>query len=172
MKRLIVGVVIVLLGLVLVGCRIIVTPGNISVGTNVRFGIELSSVIQVFEPTKGVGSSYQIGEAISFRVLTNRTGYVTLSAIDPDGTVYVFARNIYVQGGVVSTISGADSRTIFTLQPPRGLHRVRASFTPSATGAAITYTNVYGEDNWTRIVVNDVRPYNVRDIAETRFFLD
>jgi hypothetical protein len=172
MKSLKLGFLVVLLGLVVAGCRIVVTPGNVSVGTSLRFGIELSSVIQVFEPTRGAGSGYRVGDSISFRILTNRTGYITLSAIDPDGTVYVFARNIYVRGGETTTISGADSRTIFTLQPPRGLHRVRAAFTPSATGAAITYTNVYGEDNWTRIVVNDVRPYEVRDIVETRFFLD
>jgi hypothetical protein len=163
---------LMLLGLVLAGCRVVITPSNVSVGTSVRFGVELSSVIQSFEPTRGMGSSYRVGDAISFRILTNRTGYVTLSAIDPDGTVYVFARNIYVQGGETTTISGVDSRTIFTLQPPRGLHRVRASFTPSATGAAITYTNVYGEDEWTHIVVRDVQPFQVRDIVETRFFLD
>jgi hypothetical protein len=172
MKRFKIGLLIVLLAFVIAGCRIVVTPGNVSVGTSLRFGIELSSVIQVFEPTRGAGASYRVGDAISFTILTNRTGYITLSAIDPDGTVYVFARNIYVRGGATTTISGVDSRTIFTLQPPRGLHRVRASFTPSATGAAITYTNVYGDDNWTRIVVNDVRPYEVRDIVETRFFLD
>ncbi len=172
MKKFNLGFLIVLVIFILAGCRVVVTPGIVSVGTSVRFGIELSPVIQAFEPTRGTGASYRVGEAIAFRIVTNRTGYVTLSAIDPDGTVYVFARNLYVQGGTTTTISGADARTIFTLQPPRGLHRVRAAFTPSATGAAITYTNVYGEDNWTRIVVNDVRPYEVRDIVETRFFLD
>jgi Domain of unknown function (DUF4384) len=173
MKKLQLGLwLIVLLG-ALAGCRVIVTPGNVSVGANVRFGIELSPVIQVFEPTRGAGSSYFVGDAIAFRILTDRSGYVTLSGIDPDGDVYVFARNIYVRGGETTTISGVDSRTVFTLIPPRGLHRVRASFTPSVTNtASITYTNVYGEDNWTRIVVNDVRPYQVRDIVETRFFLN
>lgn len=162
-----------LTALLLTSCTLTISPGNVTVGGSVRFGIELSPVIQVFEPTRGAGSSYSVGEAISFRILTDRSGYVTLSAIDPDGRVYVFARNIYVRGGQTTVISGQDSRTIFTLQPPRGLHRVRAAFTPSATGtASITYTNVYGEDNWTRIVVNDVRPYQVRDIVETRFFIN
>lgn len=172
MKRLKLGLMMVIVLGALAGCRVVITPGDVSVGANVRFGIELSPIIQVFEPTRGTGSSYGVGEAISFRILTDRSGYVTLSAIDPDGTVYVFARNIYIRGGETTTLSGPDSRSIFTLQPPRGLHRVRASFTPSATGATITYTNVYGEDNWTRIVVNEVRPYQVRDIVETRFFLN
>ena len=172
MKSLKLGLLLGVLGLVIAGCRVVVTPGDVSVRTTVRFGIEVSPIIQVFEPTKGSSSSYRVGEAIAFRILTARTGYITLSAIDPDGTVYVFARNILVQGGVRTSISGVDSRTIFTLQPPRGLHRVRAAFTPSATNAAVTYSNVYGEDNWTRIVIDDVRPYSVRDIVETRFFLE
>lgn len=154
-------------------CRIIVTPGDVSVDTNVRFGIEVSPIIQVFEPTRGAGANYLVGDAISFRILTDRSGYITLSAIDPDGSVYVLVQNLYVQGGLVTTISGPNARSIFTLQPPRGLHRVRAAFTLSPTGtASITYQSARGEDNWTRIIVTDVRPYNVRDVVETRFFLN
>jgi Domain of unknown function (DUF4384) len=173
MKRIVPLAFITLLILVLASCRITIAPGTVSVGANVRFGIEVSPVIQSFEPTRGTGSSYALGEAIAFRILTDRSGYVTLSAIDPDGSVYLLVQNLYVQGGVSTTISGQDSRTIFTLEPPRGLHRVRAAFTSSATGtASITYQSVHGDDNWTRIVVNDVRPYTVRDIVETRFFLN
>jgi hypothetical protein len=170
MKKLVLFITVALLGLG--GCRVVITPGDVAVGATVRFGIPVSPVIQVFEPTRGAGSSYSVGEAIAFRILTDRSGYVTLSAIDPDGSVYLLVQNLYVQGGQTTTISGPDSRSIFTLQPPRGLHRVRAAFTPSATGtASITYQS-RGEDNWTRIVVNDVRPYEVRDIVETRFFLN
>jgi hypothetical protein len=172
MKRIFVLLFFALSSLLLSGCRIIVTPGDVSVGATLRFGIALTPVIQVFEPTKGTGSSYFVGDAISFRLFTNRSGYITLSAIDPDGRVYVFAQNIYVRGGETTTLSGIDSRTIFTLQPPRGLHRVRASFTPSQTAtASLTYSSVSGDDGWTRIIVSDVRPFEVRDIAETRFFL-
>lgn len=170
MKRMVIFLMLVL-SVLLAGCRVTITPGNVSV--NAGFGIELSPVIQLFEPTRGSGASYFVGDAISFRILTDRSGYITLSAIDPDGTVYVFARNIFVRGGETTTMSGADSRTIFTLQPPRGLHRVRAAFTPSQTNTAtFTYQSVRGEDGWTSIIVNEVRPYEIRDIAETRFFLN
>jgi hypothetical protein len=159
------------LSVVLTSCRVTITPGTVSF--DARFGIELSPVIQVFEPTRGSGASYVVGDSIAFRILTDRSGYITLSAIDPDGDVYVFARNIFVRGGETTTISGLDSRTIFTLQPPRGLHRVRAAFTPSQTNTAtFTYRSVRGDDNWTRIIVSEVRPFEVRDIAETRFFLE
>jgi hypothetical protein len=170
MKKLFI-VLTLALSVVLTSCRVTITPGTVSV--NARFGIELSPVIQVFEPTRGSGANYFVGDSVSFRILTDRSGYITLSAIDPDGAVYVFARNIFVRGGEVTTISGVDSRTIFTLQPPRGLHRVRAAFTPSQTNTAtFTYQSVRGDDNWTRIIVSEVRPYDVRDIAETRFFLE
>ena len=159
------------LSVLLTGCRVTITPGTVSF--NARFGIELSPVIQLFEPTRGSGATYVVGDSIAFRILTDRSGYITLSAIDPDGTVYVFARNIFVRGGETTTISGVDARTIFTLQPPRGLHRVRAAFTPSQTNTAtFSYQSVRGDDNWTRIIVSEVRPYDVRDIAETRFFLE
>jgi Domain of unknown function (DUF4384) len=165
--------IILLVCLGLTGCRIIVTPGNVSVDGNVRFGIIVSPIIQVFEPTRGSGASYFVGDSISFRILTDRSGYVTLTAIDPDGSVYVLVQNFYVQGGFTTTISGPNDRSIFTLQPPRGLHRVRAAFTPSPTGTArITYQSVRGDDNWTRIIVTDVSPYQVRDIVETRFFIN
>jgi hypothetical protein len=165
--------VVLLIALGLSSCRVVVTPGNVSIGTNVRFGIEVSPIIQVFEPTRGAGANYVVGDAISFRILTNRSGYITLTAIDPDGSIYVLVQNLYVQGGLVTTISGPNARSIFTLQPPYGLHRVRAAFTPSPTGtASITYQSTRGEDNWTRIIVTDVTPYNVRDIVETRFFIN
>jgi hypothetical protein len=161
------------LALLLTGCRVIVTPGNVSVGASFRFGIEVSPIIQIFEPTRGAGANYRVGDAISFRLLTDRSGYVTLTAIDPDGSVYVLVQNFYVQGGVTTTISGPNARSIFTLQPPLGLHRVRAAFTPSPTStASITYQSARGENSWTRIIVTDVSPYTVRDIAETRFFLN
>ncbi|MGL4612132.1 MAG: DUF4384 domain-containing protein [Trueperaceae bacterium] len=173
MKRKAIGLFIVfVITLGLSACRVVVTPADVSVNATVRFGIEVSPVIQRFEPTRGSGSSYGVGEAIAFQILTDRSGYVTLSAIDPDGSVYVFARNLYVTGGQPTTLSGLNSRTVFTLQPPRGLHRVRASFTPSpTTSSANAYINVRGESSWTRIIINDVEPFNVRDIAETRFFL-
>ena len=155
----------------LASCTITVRPGDVSVSGRVRFGIEVNDIIRVFEPTRGSGSVYLVGDSISFRVITNRDGYITLTELGPRGNVSTFARNIYVRGGQVNVISGPDDASEFLLVPPRGLHRVRASFTPARTSGRVIYRNSNGEDQWTESIVTEVRDYDVRDIAETRFFL-
>ena len=157
--------------LVLTSCAVYVTPGAGGASGRVRFGIEVSDVIRVFEATRGAGATYYVGENVSFRVLTTRDGYITLTALDPDGRVYTFARNIYVPGGQTITISGPDAGNVFSLVPPRGLQRVRASFTPSPTSGRITFQGRAGEGQWTQSIVTEVSDYDVRDIAETQFYL-
>lgn len=157
-------------------CTVTFVPGETTVRTRVEgrvsFGLELSDVIEVFEPTQGHGSTYYVGDTISFRVRTNQDGWLTLSAIDPDGFVYVFARNLFVEGGRTRIISGTSPRTEFVLTPPRGFHRVRATFTPSRTDEGrVTYRGRSGENAWTNSIVVELRPYPVRDVVETNFTL-
>ncbi len=68
---------------------------------------------------------------IRFRIRTNQSGYVTLTAIDPDGLIYPLSRNIYIQAHRTTIIPTPDMGVEFVAAPPVGLHRVRASFTPS-----------------------------------------
>jgi len=162
-----------LLTLVLSACTVTFIPSDVSVSTNLRFGIELSSVIQEFRVDKGSGSSYNIGESISFVIRTDRAGYVTLTEIDPFGRVDTFGRNIFVNAGT-SIITGPDDRGTFAIGATsvQGQHRVRASFTPSPTNVTrVVYQGVVGEDGWTSSIVTDIRPFTVRDIAETHFFI-
>jgi hypothetical protein len=162
---------VALLALLLTACTVTVRPGPVQLSGQVRFGIEVSSIIQMFEPTRGAGATYYVGEDIAFRVLTAQDGYLTLSAIDPDGTVYTFARNLYVRGGQVQILAGPDSRSVFSLVPPRGFHRVRAAFTPTPTGGSVVYRGVFGEGQWTQTIAADLRPYSVRDVVQTSFYL-
>ena len=158
--------------LALTACTVYVTPSDVSVTGRLRFGIGVSDVIQVFEPSRGPGSSYRVGETIAFRVLTNQDGYLTLSAIDPDGAVYTFARNLRVRGGRVQVFEGPDAGSVFSLVPPRGLHRVRAVFTSAPTSGLVSYRGVVGETVWTARIRSEVSDHQVRDIAETSFYLD
>ena len=160
-----------LLTLVLTSCTLYVTPGDVSVSGRVSFGISVSDVILTFEPTRGTGAAYYVGENIAFRVLTARDGYLTLTAIDPDGTVYTLARNLYVRGGRVQVIEGPNAASVFSLVPPRGFHRVRASFTSDPTSGRVSYQGVYGEEAWSRTIRAELDPYEVRDVAETNFYL-
>lgn len=162
------------LSLLLSSCTITFLPGDVSVSGNVRFGIELSNVITTLQPDKGAGSSYRIGDNISFVVRTNQSGYITLTEIDPFGNVDTFGRNIPVSAGT-NIISGPDNRSQFAIgsSSVSGLHRVRASFTPSPTDLSrVTYRGTVGEDGWTNLIVTEVRTFQIRDIAETTFFIN
>lgn len=163
-----------LLTLLLGACTVTFVPdGSVAVNARVRFGIELNNIIDIFEPTRGSGAIYSLNENISFRLRANQSGYITLTAIDPDGTVYPIIRNVFVRAGETRIIPNSSDGVAFTLAPPRGLHRVRASFTPSATDITrVRYTGVITEDRWTNTIVTEVRPYQVRDIVQTRFFIE
>lgn len=165
-----------MLALVLGGCTIYLTDGETSVRTSVRgritFGVPLQDVITRFTPSRGVGANYRVGESIAFDIRTTSDGYVTLTSIDPDGFVHTFARNIFVSGGTTHTIEGPDRRHIFTVEPPRGLLRIRASFTSGRTDTSrVSYRDQRGEEAWTQSISVDVRPYDTRDVVETHIYV-
>lgn len=165
-----------MLALVLGGCTIYLSDGETSVRTSVRgritFGVPLQEVITRFTPTRGVGANYRVGESIAFDIRTSSDGYVTLTSIDPDGYVHTFARNIFVSGGTTQTIEGPDRRHIFTVDPPRGLLRIRASFTSGRTDTSrVRYRDQRGEEAWTQSISVDVRPYDTRDVVETHIYV-
>lgn len=152
-----------LLALVLSACTIYVRPGG-----PVAVGVPLDNVIVDFQPTRGAGATYRVGDRIEFRIRTTQSGYVTLSAMDPDGRVYVFARNIYVPAHRTVILPTADMRVSFNAAPPRGLHRIRASFTSARTDPShVHYIGRHGEGAWTTAIEVDIRGYPVRDVAVT-----
>jgi hypothetical protein len=162
--------------LALGGCTIYLTDGEATVRSSVRgritFGVPLQDVITYFQPSKGAGATYRVGESIAFDIRTTNDGFVTLTSIDPDGFVHTFARNIFVRGGSIQTIEGPDRRHIFTVEPPRGLLRVRASFTSGRTDPSrVSFRGKRGEEAWTQSITVDVRPYDVRDVAETYLYV-
>ena len=170
-KRVLTAFLLALLLGALPACSVYVTPddGVVRVG----YGIELGEVVTGFAPGRGEGATYYVGENITFLVRSREAGYLTLTAIDPDGLVYVFARNIPIERGT-NRVSGPGARTTFVLTPPRGVQRVRASFTSFPTDPArVTYEGAFGEDLWTRNIVTDLEgfPVRERDIARTSFVL-
>ena len=170
-KRALAAFLLALLLGALPACSVYVTPDDVTVRGGVGYGLELGDVITTFAPGRGEGATYFVGENIAFRVRSREAGYLTLSAIDPDGLVYVFARNVPVGRGT-NLITGPNARTTFSLTPPRGLHRVRASFTSRPTDTArVTYRGEFGEDLWTRSIVTDLEgfPVRERDIARASF---
>ena len=168
MKRLILCLV---LASALSACTVYVTPDGAAVGGG--FGsLETDEVITEFQPDRGDGATYNIGDDISFRVRTTRDGYLTLSSLNPDGNIDVFGRNIFVRGGRTNLIPGLDSRVAYQVGGPSGLNRVRASFTPLETDTGrVTYRGRSGQDIWTQTIESDIRSYGVRDVAQTSFYV-
>jgi len=125
-------------------------------------------VIERFESNR---SSYRVGDTLSFRIRTNRPGYVTLTAYDPDGSVYVFARNVQVRGNRTETIPAPFGRTRFTVTSPVGLHVVRAHFTPERTPESVVFRGVGSLDAWLAQIVLEIRGFGfgAESVAETRF---
>jgi hypothetical protein len=131
----------------------------------------VSPRIDFFEPDRGPNTTYRVGEPIGFRIRTNADGYLTLTAIDPGGRVYVFARNIRLQGNRTHVIEGIGPRQLFFVDPPTGRHFVRATFTPARTDERVTYVGLQGRDAWVRQITFELRPFDQYDQRETAFLV-
>ena len=118
------------LTLVLSGCTYLLNPNQYSISSyTTPTGSQAYSTSygnSYFVPTRGTGSQYLVGESIQFQAQSPQSGYMTLTAIDPDGSTYVFEENVPVRAG--QTISLPDSSKTYSLTPPRGLHRIQAAF--------------------------------------------
>jgi len=146
-------------GLLLSACTITISPMP-----NVQ--ITLSDEITDFRPTRGVGSTYFVGDQIEFLLTTRSPGFVTLTAISPDGDVYELSRNVRVPGGSV-ILPTREQRVVYNAGPPRGVHRVRATFTTSPTSGTVVYRGRRGDAEWSAAIELELRTHDVRDVAET-----
>lgn len=158
----------VLATVLLAGCTVTITERTS--GSTLPAGA--NDVLQTFEPSGGAGSGYRVGEDISFRVRSRVEGYLTLTSLSPNGDVHVFARNIRVPARRTVTIDGSDRGAVFLTEPPTGVHRVRASFTPRRTDTSrVTFRGRAGEADWSAAIRVDLAPFEVTDWAETRYFV-
>jgi len=161
----------VLLGLaaLLSACTITFRPGDVQVGVSV--GFDLSDVIARFEPDRGRGAIYSVGEEVRFVVTLRRPGYVSLVAIDPDGHTYEFEHGVYLSAGTYELpLPGMRHR--YVVEPPTGKQRVRVVYTDTRPGT-VYFRGVYDADGFN----NRLRLYfqqsyaQVRDLKETYFYI-
>lgn len=148
-------------------CTITFVPADVVV--DVDRPAPRPAVIQRFE---SVRSSYRVGDSVAFRIATATSGYVTLTAIDPDGSVYVIARNVRVEGGGrTQVIPGPDARIVFVAAPPTGWHAVRAHFTPRRTAESVVYGGAVGTEAWFARIRLELTGtgFGIEDTAEVRF---
>jgi hypothetical protein len=124
----------------------------------------VANIIQDFQPTRGNGASYRVGESIVFRATMARAGFVTLVFYN-DGALPDFEiRNIAVQPGV-NLMPNSNSAVA---AEPTGITRVRAFYTPQPNGN-ISFVGGRGvsflEDttnNWL-----NAYPPELRDVKDT-----
>ncbi|MCS7059364.1 MAG: DUF4384 domain-containing protein [Meiothermus sp.] len=154
---------VLLLGL-LTAC----VPRSVTVG--LRFGVELSPIITRFEPDRGEGGSYWVGESVRFLISLSRAGYVTLAALDADGVAYEFDR-VFLSAGT-HLLSGPPGYR-YELRPPLGLQRVRAIYTDTPHPPSLVLRGRYTAQGWDRQTVLYIEQSGsrVRDVAETFFYI-
>jgi hypothetical protein len=153
---------------VLGACTIVVEPTDVRVSPP-TVTIRDVALITQFEPERGRAAVYEIGDPIAFRVRATEDGFVTLTAIDPTGEVYVFARNIPVRAGRTEIIRGISPRQRFVVTGPEGLHRVSAHFKPARSDESIAFWGVRGYTNWQMQIRLELRAFPRGDVVETRF---
>jgi hypothetical protein len=129
-----------------------------------RFGY--SPAILRFEPDRGAGATYFLGEEVRFLLTLAEPGWVSLVVQDPDGYTYELDR-FYLEGGTHVLPPGPYR---YTTAPPPGLHRVRAVYTESPP-AGVRLQGVY--TNWDArlrvyLEASGARRY---DVAETHFYV-
>lgn len=147
------------LAVTLSACTVTITPWP-------GLQVTLSDEITEFRPTRGVGATYYVGEEVELMLVTRAPGYVTLTAIDPNGEVYVLSRNVQVPGGAVVLPTRAQ-RVVYNAAPPRGVHRIRATFTSQPTSGTVTYRGRRGDAEWAAAIELEIEGHQVRDVAET-----
>jgi hypothetical protein len=103
---------------------------------------------------------------IYFRFQVRRGGYLTVSALAPDGRVAMLARDVQVGTGPrLYPEVGSDLR--IQASAPAGVWRVRAEWTPQPTGAR--YTGVRGLDAWTAAIAANLAGVSDASVAEAAY---
>jgi hypothetical protein len=167
--RLAPGLALVAAAVVLQACTITIVPDPAAPQVDrPRVAPARSVVIERFE---SVRPWYRVGDRVAFRIRTSQSGFVTLTAFDPDGTSYVIARNVPVVGNRIESIPEPLGRTTFVAAPPTGPHLVRAHFTPERTPERVSFRGIASLDAWTNAISLEIRGYGytVDDIAEVHF---
>src|SRR5690606_35009163 len=117
-------------------------------------------------PTRGVGSTYYVGEEVRLPATVTQPRHGTVAAIDPDGSVHAFARNILApRASAVLPLDG--QRVVYHAAPPRGHHRIRATFTANPTSGSVVYSGRGGDAEWSAAIELELRQADVRDWSET-----
>jgi len=170
--------IVAALAVVLSSCRLTVRP-DIGIATTIRIGAGATGLINFFEPTRGRGSTYFIGEEIDFRIGLRTSGFLTIIVRDPSGVVsQVFPAPGFFDpprlGPGMFTLPLSWTWHRVRVGPLAGYHEVRAIFTPEWPGARsrITFRGYFSNDDFDSAIEIFIHPFppGRADVATTYFF--
>jgi hypothetical protein len=98
----------------------------------VRGNVSTQSIISDFQADRGAGSSYKIGEPVSFNFGVNKNGFVTLVTTDSDTSTYELDRNIPVKSGK-NTLPPRGANFFYRIKQPTGTQRVYLIFSDTVS---------------------------------------
>jgi len=105
------------------------------------------------------------GTQMYFRVSVRRSGYLTISAMDPDGRVRVLLRDAFVEaGGSPVRVPPVGTPDPVAGRTPEGTWRLRAAWTPRPIDAR--YDGVRGLEAWTDAIRADLRGLDGASVFE------
>jgi len=131
------GIALVLL---LSGCRVVITDTGTRLDLVYRYG----DYIQTFEPDRGPGAIYRVGEEVRFRVYLSEPGYVTLVITDPDGRRYAIERDRWLPAGF-SELPPPYAGYRYTATYPTGRHRATLYYAKARGAVTLTFVARSGE---------------------------
>jgi len=107
-------------------------------------------------------------DQLYFRVQVLRPGYLTVSAMAPNGRVVVLLSDVAIGVLPITTIlPRADSRTPVLASGPVGAWRVFAQLTPAPAGAR--YGGLQGLDAWTGAIAANLARFDRASVIESAY---
>ena len=160
------------LALGLSACTVTVRGNTSAAPVNAGLSGARGNLISSFQPGRGEGGIYRVGEQVNFRFSTRNPGYLTLVSLDPNGRSNVLIRGAAVSAGT-TTFPRAEDSVNYTVAPPYGLQRVRAIFTRVRPSTRLEFQGSYSVDRWNSATNAYVSSYPVaeRDVQETFFYI-
>ncbi|WP_420595655.1 DUF4384 domain-containing protein [Deinococcus sp.] len=145
---------------------------TVSVRTDAGVSGFRSNLISNLQPGRGEGSTYRVGDSVTFRFTTRVPGYLTLISLDPNGRSNILVRSTAVRAGT-TTFPRVEDQVVYTVAPPFGLQRVRAVFTRVRPSSSLTFQGTYTVDRWNTATNTYLRGYPEadRDVQETFFYI-
>jgi hypothetical protein len=125
-------------------------------------------------PSDAAFSRFEVGpltiypnSQIFFRALVRDAGYLTVSAMAPNGRVSMLATDVPIEAGRQLLYPPSGGSTRIQASAPEGVWQVRAEWTPRPTNAR--YQGVQGRDAWTAAILRNLAGIDGASVAESSF---